>query len=87
MNDETNHTPDGVLGDLSFSEALAELERIVNQLEGGSLEIEDSLARYERGVALLRALQLRLADAQARVTVLLGELEPDSDDSVDSTLS
>lgn len=75
------------LEEMKFSDALAELERIVSQLEGGSLEIEDSLERYERGVALLRTLQVRLTDAQERVTVLLGELEPESDDSVDTTLS
>ena len=82
-------TPKDVLDpeELKFAEALAELERVVAQLEGGSLEIEDSLARYERGVVLLRALQSRLTEAQERVTVLLGELEPDSDDSVDTTLS
>lgn len=73
--------------DLSFSEVLAELEGIVGDLEGGALELEDSLLRYERGVALLRALQGRLGEAQERVKVLLGELEPESDDSVDSTLS
>lgn len=75
------------IDDLTFAEALAELESIVSALEGGSLELEDSLARYERGVVLLRALQGRLGEAQERVKVLLGELEPDSDDSVDSTLS
>ena len=60
---------------LPFGEALAELEGIVGQLEGGQLELEDSLEKYERGVALLRALQSRLAEAQQRVPVLIGELE------------
>jgi exodeoxyribonuclease VII small subunit len=61
--------------DLSFGEALGELETIVASLESGALELEDSLDRYERGVALLRSLQGRLAEAQQKVTVLLGELE------------
>lgn len=60
---------------LAFGEAMRELEAIVAQLEGGQLELEDSLERYERGVALLRALQARLAEAQQRVTVLMGDLE------------
>jgi len=63
---------------LAFGEALAELETIVGQLESGQLELEDSLEKYERGVALLRALQARLAEAQQKVTVLMGELESDS---------
>jgi exodeoxyribonuclease VII small subunit len=65
--------------DLAFGDALGELEAIVAQLESGQLELEDSLARYERGVALLGALQAKLTDAQQKVTVLIGELEPESD--------
>lgn len=61
--------------ELAFGVALSELEGIVSQLEGGQLELEDSLDRYERGVALLRALQAKITDAQQKVTMLLGELE------------
>ena len=63
--------------EMRFSDALAELEEIVSALEGGQLELEESLARYERGVALLRACQTRLAEAEQRVTMLMGELEQD----------
>lgn len=66
--------------ELSFGEALAELEGIVAQLEGGQLELEQSLDRYERGVGLLKSLQQRLAEAQQKVTVLMGELEADVPD-------
>jgi exodeoxyribonuclease VII small subunit len=61
--------------ELKFGEALGELEQIVASLEGGQLDLEESLARYERGVALLRACQAKLADAQQKVTMLMGELE------------
>ena len=64
--------------DLSFGDALAELDGIVASLEGGQLELEDSLSRYERGVALLRALQSKLADAEQKVSVLIGELESEA---------
>jgi exodeoxyribonuclease VII small subunit len=67
------------VGTLAFGEALGELETIVTQLESGQLELEESLARYERGVALLGVLQGKLSDAQQKVTVLIGELEPDVD--------
>lgn len=63
--------------EMRFSDALAELESIVSALEGGQLELEDSLARYERGVALLRACQSRLTEAEQRVTMLMGEIEND----------
>ena len=64
--------------DMTFGEALQELEAIVSSLESGALELEDSLSRYERGVVLLKALQARLGEAQQKVTVLLGELEQET---------
>lgn len=73
---------------LTFREAMAELDGIVGTLESNTLELEDSLAKYERGVALLRALQGRLSDAQQKVDVLMGQLEPVvSDEQRDTTLS
>ena len=62
-------------GEQSFGDGLGELDCIVAELESGQLELEESLVRYERGVALLRGLQAKLADAQQKVTMLLGELE------------
>lgn len=47
-------------------------------LESGSLELEESLERYGRGVELLKSLQSRLAEAQQKVTILLGELEAEA---------
>lgn len=74
--------------DLTFREDMAELDGIVGVLESNTLELEDSLASYERGVALLRALQGRLATAQQKVDVLMGQLEPEvSDEQRDTTLS
>ena len=73
---------------LTFREAMAELDGIVGTLESNPRELEDSLAKYERGVALLRALQGRLSDAQQKVDVLMGQLEPEvSDEQRDTTLS
>ena len=72
---------------MSFREASEELETIVRLLEGNQLELEERLQHYERGVKLLKTLQARLGEAQQKVTVLLGEIEPESDDSIDTTLS
>jgi exodeoxyribonuclease VII small subunit len=65
---------------LRFGEALAELETIVASLESGQLELEDSMDRYTRGVELLKACRAKLADAQQKVTMLMGELE-DTDEA------
>ena len=75
------------IDNITFNQGIAELEGIIRELEGGQLELEDSLVRYERGVALLRALQGKISAAEQKVTVLLGELEPDSSDDVDTQLS
>ena len=74
--------------ELTFREAMAELDRIVGLLEGNTLELEDSLSQYERGVALLASLQKKLSDAEQKVEVLMGELSGEKDDAErDSTLS
>ena len=74
--------------ELTFREAMGELDGSVRVLESNSLELEDSLVSYERGVSLLRALQGRLNEAQQKVEVLMGELEGEVDDATrDATLS
>ena len=84
MSEEVTATEDG---NLSFKEGLEELAAIVRSLESNQIELEQSIESYERGVALLASLQKRLNEAQQKVTVLMGELEPENDDSIDTTLS
>lgn len=62
----------------TFEEALAELEGIVNQMEGGQLSLEASLTAYSRGAALLRQCQSQLQEAQHKVQQLNaeGQLQP-----------
>lgn len=74
--------------ELTFREAMAELESVVSQLEGNTLELEESLEVYERGVALLASLKKRLSEAEQKVEVLMGELSGEKDDEIrDTTLS
>lgn len=74
--------------ELSFREAMAELEEIVGVLETNTLELEESLSRYERGVTLLTALRTRLNGAQQKVETLMGELDVGlADAEKDRTLS
>ena len=76
------------LAELSFRESMEELDSLVAKLESNELELEESLVSYERGVALLRSLKTRLAVAQQKVDVLMGELSGEQDDALrDSTLS
>ena len=52
---------------LPFEQALAELENIVRQLEGGRVPLEDSIAIYERGEALKKHCEALLKRAEARI--------------------
>lgn len=52
---------------LSFEQALAELERIVAQLESGQAPLEQSIELYERGARLKAHCEARLEAARLRV--------------------
>jgi exodeoxyribonuclease VII small subunit len=60
----------GQTKDKRFDQGMAELEAIVARLEGGELPLEEALAAFEAGVALVRTLNQRLSEAEARVEVL-----------------
>lgn len=64
---------------MSFKEASVELEQIVRSLETGDLELEDSLETYTRGVALLKSLKARIAEAEQKVRKLLEDGTPAED--------
>jgi exodeoxyribonuclease VII small subunit len=64
----------GAGSDLTFEKALAELEKVVAQMEGGDLSLEQALAAHQRGLELARFCQQRLEAAQQQVKVLEGEV-------------
>jgi len=53
-----------------FESAIAELEKIVKQLEEGDLPLDKSLALFERGVELSRYCHTQLGSAQRRIEML-----------------
>ena len=58
-------------GELTFDEALGELQRTVARLEEGGLPLEEAIALYERGVALHERCARLLSDAELRVQRLV----------------
>lgn len=52
---------------MSFEDALAELEGIVQRLEQGKGALDEAIDAYERGSALRRHCEAKLKDARARV--------------------
>ena len=59
--------------ELSFEEAYAELQTLVETLEGEQRPLEESLALYERGQALTRRCAELLEKAELKVKKLSGE--------------
>jgi len=58
------------VAEMSFEAAMAELERVVSQLEAGQVALEDSIALYERGAELKKHCEARLKAAEARVEAI-----------------
>ncbi|OYW30526.1 MAG: exodeoxyribonuclease VII small subunit [Caulobacter sp. 12-67-6] len=65
---------DGDLAGLSFEQALAELEKIVSELESGQAPLERSIDIYERGAALKAHCEKKLEAARLKVEkIVLGQ--------------
>jgi exodeoxyribonuclease VII small subunit len=58
------------LDEISFEDALAQLEETVHQLEEGELGLGDSLERYQQCVALLKRCHQQLEQATRQVELL-----------------
>lgn len=56
---------------LAFDDALAQLQRVVAELEAGGQPLEAALALYERGVALQARCERLIGDAELRVQQLV----------------
>jgi exodeoxyribonuclease VII small subunit len=56
--------------EIRFEDALRRANEIVDQLDGDTLELDESLTLFEEGVHLLRAADERLSQAHARIQVL-----------------
>ncbi len=59
---------------MSFEEAIAELESLSQQMSKSGLSLEDSLKVYERGVKLSKHCKKLLETAQEKIQVLDQEL-------------
>ena len=57
--------------EMSFEEALDRLETIVEELEGGSLALEQSLRHYEEGMKLSKRLAKQLDEAEKAIEKLV----------------
>lgn len=59
------------MSEIKFEEALKRLEKIVEDLEKGTLSLDESLKKYEEGVKLSLVCSKRLDAAQKKVEILV----------------
>lgn len=67
----TNHDT----GDKKFETALEELEQVVEQLESGELNLEDSLSAFEKGVGLVKFCNQKLNEVEKKIELLVKDKE------------
>lgn len=60
-------SPPRKVSELSFEEALAELETIVANLEQGKATLDAAISSYERGAALKQHCEAKLREAREKV--------------------
>lgn len=67
------------ISELGYEEARDELIAVVQQLEQGGLDLDDSLNLWERGEKLAQRCEEHLAGARQRVEQALAAREPEDD--------
>ena len=71
MNKKTEPDP-------NFEETLAELEKLIANLEEGDLSLDESLSGFKHGIELTRQCQETLDNAQQTVELLTNTQDEDS---------
>ncbi len=58
---------DKSVAEMSFEDAMAALEGVVNQLDSGDVPLDQSIALYERGAELKKRCEAKLREAEEKV--------------------
>ena len=58
------------VGEMSFEEAMRELESVVGKLESGDVELDASIQLYERGALLKKRCEEKLKEAEEKVAAI-----------------
>ena len=65
--------------EMSFEQAMRELEQVVGQLERGEVPLEESIALYERGDKLKKRCEAKLKEAEEKVAAITLDAEGQPD--------
>lgn len=63
------------VGELSYAQASAELERIVAELDEGLVDVDLLEARFRRAIEIVEELDRRIRGARERVDALMPRLD------------
>lgn len=66
---------------INFESALNELENLISKMESGQLSLQDSLQSFESGIALSRACQESLKEAEQKVQILVDKNSKEQDNT------
>jgi len=58
------------MSEMKFEKAMSELEKIVEELERGDLDIDKSLEMFEKGIKMSRLCSKKLNEAEAKIEKL-----------------
>ena len=61
---------DKPISEMTFEQAMSELERIVTELERGDVPLEDSISLYEKGAELKKRCETKLKEAEQKVAAI-----------------
>ena len=61
--------------EIGFEKALARLETIVEEMESGTLSLEDMMKRFEEGQALVKLCSGKLNQVERRIEILVKDGE------------
>ena len=59
--------------ELNFEETMQELDKIVQELEKGDLNLDDSINKFEEGMKLSKSVSDYLEKAEKKITVLIND--------------
>ncbi|WP_445474940.1 exodeoxyribonuclease VII small subunit [Methanococcoides methylutens] len=69
--DTTDEICEDTVDELTFEEALEELETIVEHLERGQLTLDDSIGTFEKGMKLALLCNRKIEDSEKKIELLI----------------
>ena len=70
--------------EISFEEAMKQLEKIADELEKGNLNLDESVAKFEEGIKISKDCNKILEEAEKKVTILVKKEEGMQEENFES---